>query len=506
MSGNTLLRNACFTLTNYDDITLEHVRSVLKTDKIRYAIFGHEISTTGTPHLQGFVSFMKPQRLSALTKAIPRAHWEKAKGNEEQNRTYCSKEDNYEEFGTRSKQGKQGKRTAIQHLREGGIKHVIEETPREYVKYHRGLSDRLVSETKLSLNVRNPKGMDILYVIEDKLVDTIIVSSTRYDANKLRENKPGAQLAFCVNTNLHNAPANGTGMLCMLHFTTNRISLAIICNGDLFGANYLIWNGNGSVSSITNAYHHDIVTLGKSWQVQYVSNQDVKGCYVNQVFGNQIKFIDSQPSLIYPDDHFQSNVDGPDVIMLPPSRMLNLLQNGGHHERYMVLYCPYIPQVKTASNLDKFAVTIHDAVQICGDFKVGTFVDISLFSLCSIENNMSLTEFTKFVISNKIGSEYRRLIPPKHSNLRIKVMPPEQFQEMKGKYEYIKVDEHEFLIGFELNEALNDPDNNAGVLFKYHLLVWMIIFQELRSISLLKQLTNYITYMVMVQLESVVIT
>ena len=298
-------------------------------------------------------------------------------------------------------------------------------------KVSKTYSDILFSNTKISPDMRNPKGKDILYVIENNMVDTIIVSSTRYNTNKLRENKPEAQLAFCVNTNLHNAPPNGTGMLCMLHFSSNRISLAIICDGDLVGANYLIWNGSGSVSSITNAYNHDVVTLGKSWHLQYVCNQDVKGCFVNQVYGTQVKFIESQPSLTIHDGHFQSNVDGPDVIMLPPLRMLNLLKIEEHHEKYTVLYCPYNSSVKTASNLDKFAVPIYDAVPISGDFKVGTFVDISLSCLCSIENNMSLTEFTKFVISNEIGSEYRRLIPPNKLNLRIKLLQHEQFQRKK---------------------------------------------------------------------------
>lgn len=130
----------CFTLNNYDELAVEHVRSVLASDKIRYAIFGYEVGESGTPHLQGYVAFLKPQRLSACKKAIARAHWEPAKGNEEQNYEYCSKEGNFEEFGVRSKQGKRTDLDkAIEHLKEGGIKRVIEETPREYVKFHRGL-------------------------------------------------------------------------------------------------------------------------------------------------------------------------------------------------------------------------------------------------------------------------------------------------------------------------------------------------------------------------------
>jgi len=138
--SNQVLRTAVFTLNNYDDVAIEHLRSVLKSDKIKYAVFGYEVGESGTPHLQGYVSFIKTQRFKALCKAVPLAHWEKAKGNEDQNYDYCTKEGKFEEFGTRSEQGKRTDLdTAIQHLREGGIKRVIEESPREYVKFHRGL-------------------------------------------------------------------------------------------------------------------------------------------------------------------------------------------------------------------------------------------------------------------------------------------------------------------------------------------------------------------------------
>lgn len=133
-------RNWCFTQNNYDELSVEHIRSVLASTKIRYAIFGYEVGESGTKHLQGYVAFLKEQRLSAVTKAIPRAHWEPAKGNEEQNFAYCSKEGNFEEFGERTKQGKRTDLdSAIELLKEGGIKRVIEGAPREYVKFHRGL-------------------------------------------------------------------------------------------------------------------------------------------------------------------------------------------------------------------------------------------------------------------------------------------------------------------------------------------------------------------------------
>ncbi|WAE43137.1 MAG: replication associated protein [Cressdnaviricota sp.] len=62
--------------------------------EVVYHIFGNEIAPeTNTPHQQGFVIFQKRLRLTAVKKFLPRAHWEIAKGTDEQNVTYCSKSD-----------------------------------------------------------------------------------------------------------------------------------------------------------------------------------------------------------------------------------------------------------------------------------------------------------------------------------------------------------------------------------------------------------------------------
>ena len=133
-------RRFVFTLNNYDDDALSVVRSFLNSPPIRYAIFGREVGEQGTPHLQGYVSLSKPIKFPTLHKALPGAHLEKAKGNEEQNYVYCSKGNDFEEFGERSQQGKRTDLSnAIEALKAGGTKKVIEEHPETYVKYYRGL-------------------------------------------------------------------------------------------------------------------------------------------------------------------------------------------------------------------------------------------------------------------------------------------------------------------------------------------------------------------------------
>lgn len=64
-----------------------------------YLIVGHEIGTEGTPHLQGYAIFNKRQSFNQLKKLNPRAHWTQARGTPWQNKVYCSKDGDFEEWG-----------------------------------------------------------------------------------------------------------------------------------------------------------------------------------------------------------------------------------------------------------------------------------------------------------------------------------------------------------------------------------------------------------------------
>lgn len=89
-------KNWCFTVNNYTDADVQTIKCV----DYSYLVFGYEVGDSGTPHLQGFITFEKNMRLSAVTKLF-QAHWTPARGTAEQNFKYCSKQGNFIEEGKR---------------------------------------------------------------------------------------------------------------------------------------------------------------------------------------------------------------------------------------------------------------------------------------------------------------------------------------------------------------------------------------------------------------------
>lgn len=80
----TQFRNWCFTVNNYRD----EDEKQLKELKDMYILYAHELSSIGTPHLQGYL--YSPTKISrkALSKKMPTAFLEPANGDLEQNKNY----------------------------------------------------------------------------------------------------------------------------------------------------------------------------------------------------------------------------------------------------------------------------------------------------------------------------------------------------------------------------------------------------------------------------------
>lgn len=95
-----------FTLNNYSQDDLLKIQDCCDRGNVLYCIVGMEEGERGTPHLQGYIHFLRRTYLTGVSKLLPRAHWEPANGTELQNIAYCSKGGEYYEFGTRQDESK----------------------------------------------------------------------------------------------------------------------------------------------------------------------------------------------------------------------------------------------------------------------------------------------------------------------------------------------------------------------------------------------------------------
>lgn len=125
-------RNWRFTLNNYIDDEHRKLRDLVDTYQIKYIVFGKEVGEeTHTPHLQGFISFHNPKTFDQTVKFLgnKRINIEMTKGSEEENRAYCTKDQDFFQWGVCPI--RQGKRNDIEAVRDvinngGGMREVVQ--------------------------------------------------------------------------------------------------------------------------------------------------------------------------------------------------------------------------------------------------------------------------------------------------------------------------------------------------------------------------------------------
>lgn len=110
----------CATLNNWT----EEEQTILLTPRVelQYIIIGRETAPdTGTPHLQIYFQLTRQVKLTTIKNwggPWARMHIENARGSDEENYNYCTKEGNFNEMGTRKKMGKRGARNDLEEVQQ----------------------------------------------------------------------------------------------------------------------------------------------------------------------------------------------------------------------------------------------------------------------------------------------------------------------------------------------------------------------------------------------------
>lgn len=90
-------RSWCFTINHYDEEDGARIQEM--TARYRYIVAGKEVGESGTPHIQGYVYLKNAMTMGALSRLLPRAHLEMARGTPQQAADYCKKDGDYWEDG-----------------------------------------------------------------------------------------------------------------------------------------------------------------------------------------------------------------------------------------------------------------------------------------------------------------------------------------------------------------------------------------------------------------------
>jgi len=139
-------RRVLFTLNNPGDF-----RPVFDETKMAYMVWQIEKGAQGTEHIQGYIRFKKMPTGKAVDKMLgsKHAHLEECRGNEQQCKAYCTKEDTRvsvgEEHGTYNPEaGKQGHRSdfdaIVADCKAGKpLREIAEANASDWIRYHQGI-------------------------------------------------------------------------------------------------------------------------------------------------------------------------------------------------------------------------------------------------------------------------------------------------------------------------------------------------------------------------------
>lgn len=143
-------RAFCFTLNNYTPLEKalfeDHVQTGIDTGSITYAICGREIGESETPHLQAYIYYKNSNEVSMKTwekrLGTTRYHIEVSRGTPLDNKKYCSKENNFQEWGECPIAQNDRWKDCVEMLQSGGsVKSLIVAHPQIGITCYRSLKE-----------------------------------------------------------------------------------------------------------------------------------------------------------------------------------------------------------------------------------------------------------------------------------------------------------------------------------------------------------------------------
>lgn len=115
VQGRPRSKHWCFTLNNYTPEDEERIQTYSSTPGV-YLVYGREIGESGTPHLQGFVSFPSRKRMTEAIAVIGQSHFSIARCIPSSIR-YCKKDGDFFENGEPPQPPQKGKRNDLENFK-----------------------------------------------------------------------------------------------------------------------------------------------------------------------------------------------------------------------------------------------------------------------------------------------------------------------------------------------------------------------------------------------------
>lgn len=151
------VRRWCFTWNNYPDNMYSLLETAQASGKVTYVGVGKEVApSTGRPHGQGYCELKNPTGLKGIISlfqgfGIRGLHWLKCMGDAASNITYCSKDGDYRDWGTKPKG--QGKRSDLDKVVEivnahGSLDDIVDQVPVAYIRYSAGIQKLIMMKQK----------------------------------------------------------------------------------------------------------------------------------------------------------------------------------------------------------------------------------------------------------------------------------------------------------------------------------------------------------------------